>query len=113
MTPKGSRTRSSPARLHYAWIVALVTFAVPLITAGIRATPGILMVPLEREFGWVGASMAAYGADAIRTGLGDYGLAFWIAGGLCIVAGASFLTIGRRAFPRQPVVPPVAVAAPA
>jgi predicted MFS family arabinose efflux permease len=41
-----------PRRLHYAWIVALVTFVVLLVTAGIRATPGILIVPLESEFGW-------------------------------------------------------------
>jgi len=39
-------------RLHYAWIIAGVTFVVLLITAGIRATPGVLMVPLEAEFGW-------------------------------------------------------------
>ena len=39
-------------RFHYAWVVAAVTFLVLLITAGVRATPGILMVPLEEEFGW-------------------------------------------------------------
>ena len=44
----GTRAR----RLHYAWIVAAVTFVVLLVTAGIRATPGLLMVPLEAEFGW-------------------------------------------------------------
>jgi len=44
---------SSPRpRLHYAWVVALVTFGVLLVTAGIRATPGILIIPLESEFGW-------------------------------------------------------------
>ena len=54
-------------------------------------------------YGWIGAShqlgasMAAFGAGAIRTRLGDYQLAFWIAGGLCLLAGMSFLTIGRRA----------------
>jgi predicted MFS family arabinose efflux permease len=37
---------------HYAWIVALVTFVILLVTAGVRATPGVLMLPLEREFGW-------------------------------------------------------------
>jgi hypothetical protein len=42
--------------------------------------------------------MAAFGAGAIRTTLGDYQLAFWIAGLLCVVAGLSFLTIGRRSF---------------
>src|SRR6478752_6369301 len=46
-------TSSAPQRrAHYAWIVAAVTFLVLLITAGIRATPGVLMVPLEAEFGW-------------------------------------------------------------
>ena len=46
-------------RLHYAWIVALVTFLILLITAGIRATPGLLMVPLEAEFGWSRAVISA------------------------------------------------------
>jgi sugar phosphate permease len=46
-------------RLHYAWIVAFVTFTVLLITAGIRATPGLLMVPLETEFGWSRAAISA------------------------------------------------------
>ncbi|MEO8256540.1 MAG: MFS transporter [Acidobacteriota bacterium] len=55
-------------------------------------------------YGWIGAShqlgasMAAFGAGAIRTVAGDYRLAFWIAGVLCVLAGLSFLTIGRRAF---------------
>jgi len=55
-------------------------------------------------YGWIGAShqlgasMAAFGAGAIRTTLGDYQLAFWIAGLLCVAAGLSFLTIGRRSF---------------
>ena len=58
-------------------------------------------------YGWIGAShqlgasMAAFGAGAIRTFAGDYQLAFWIAGSLCLLAGASFLTIGRRAFPTR------------
>jgi sugar phosphate permease len=37
---------------HYAWIVLGITFLILLIGAGIRATPGVLMVPLEQEFGW-------------------------------------------------------------
>jgi hypothetical protein len=42
--------------------------------------------------------MAALGAGTIRTTLGDYQFAFWIAGLLCVAAGISFLTIGRRSF---------------
>src|ERR1051325_9608981 len=49
----------SGRRVHYAWIVAAVTFLVLLVTAGIRATPGVLMVPLESEFGWSRAAISA------------------------------------------------------
>jgi sugar phosphate permease len=54
-------------RLHYAWIVALVTFVVLLVTAGIRATPGVLMISLEGEFGWSRAAIS--GAVAINIAL--------------------------------------------
>jgi sugar phosphate permease len=39
-------------RVHYAWIVFGVTFVTLLAASGIRSTPGILIVPLEHEFGW-------------------------------------------------------------
>ena len=49
----------SRSKLHYAWIIAGVTFIVLLVTAGIRATPGVLMVPLETEFGWSRTAISA------------------------------------------------------
>jgi len=61
---------SSPARygrIHYAWIVAAVTFLILLATAGVRASPAILMVPLEHEFGWTRAAIS--GAIAINIAL--------------------------------------------
>lgn len=54
-------------KVHYAWIVAAVTFLVLLATAGIRATPGVLIVPLEQEFGWTRAAIS--GAIAINIAL--------------------------------------------
>jgi sugar phosphate permease len=51
--------RSAEGRIHYAWVIALVTFVVMLITAGVRATPGLFMVPLEAEFGWSRAVISA------------------------------------------------------
>ena len=45
--------------LHYAWVIAAVTFVVMLITSGVRATPGLFMVPLEAEFGWSRALISA------------------------------------------------------
>ena len=59
--------RGSSAKVHYAWIVAAVTFLILLATAGVRATPAILMVPLEREFGWTRAAIS--GAIAINIAL--------------------------------------------
>jgi MFS family permease len=50
--------RSRPARSHYAWVIAAVTFLILLVTAGVRATPSVLMVPLEAEFGWTRASIS-------------------------------------------------------
>jgi predicted MFS family arabinose efflux permease len=57
-------------RLHYGWVVAAVTFVVLMASAGIRATPGVLLVPLEREFGWTRATTSA----AVSLGLLLYGL---------------------------------------
>ena len=45
-------------RVHYAWVIAAVTFVLILITAGVRAAPGILIVPLEDEFGWSRATIS-------------------------------------------------------
>src|SRR5688572_26533208 len=53
--------------VHYAWVVAAVTFVVLLATAGVRATPGVLMVSLENEFGWSRAVIS--GAVAINIAL--------------------------------------------
>jgi len=44
--------RWSKGRFHYAWIAIAVAFMIMLVTAGIRATPSVMMVPLERDFGW-------------------------------------------------------------
>ena len=57
-------------RLHYAWIVAAVTFLVLLVTAAVRATPGVLMVPLSEEFGWSTAVISA----AIAINIALFGL---------------------------------------
>ena len=39
-------------RLHYAWIVAGLTFLALITSAGIGATRVVLVLPLEREFSW-------------------------------------------------------------
>jgi MFS family permease len=63
-------TRLAHRRIHYGWIVAAVTFLVLLSSAGVRATPSILIVPLEREFGWTRATISL----AVSINLILYGL---------------------------------------
>src|SRR5690606_33540097 len=50
-------TRTS--RLHYAWIVAGVSFVAILGAAGFRAVPSVFMNPLHAEFGWSHATVGA------------------------------------------------------
>jgi len=57
-------------KLHYAWVILAVTFVALLTAAAVRSTPGALMVPLEREFGWSRASISF----AISLSLLLYGL---------------------------------------
>ncbi|HEY4026663.1 MAG TPA: MFS transporter [Candidatus Dormibacteraeota bacterium] len=45
-------------RIHYAWVVFGVTFFTLLASAGIRSMPGVLIVPLEHEFGWSRAAIS-------------------------------------------------------
>jgi sugar phosphate permease len=56
--------------IHYAWVIAAVTFLVLIVTSGIRATPGVLMVPLETEFGWSRTAISA----AIAINIALFGL---------------------------------------
>lgn len=43
---------STRRRIHPAWMVAAVAFLALVGAAGFRAAPGVLMVPLQTEFGW-------------------------------------------------------------
>lgn len=56
---------------HYAWVVAAVTFAALVVTAGVRGAPGVLLKPLEAEFGWDRASVSlAVAVSLLAFGLG-------------------------------------------
>ncbi|HXA94303.1 MAG TPA: MFS transporter [Candidatus Dormibacteraeota bacterium] len=62
--------RIARGRLHYAWIIAGVTFLTLVSAAAIRATPGVLIVPLEQSFGWTRATISL----AVSVNLLLYGL---------------------------------------
>jgi predicted MFS family arabinose efflux permease len=62
--------RLTSTRRHYAWLIVLVTFVTLITTAGFRATPGVLIVPLQQEFGWSRGTISV----AISIGLVLFGL---------------------------------------
>src|SRR5262245_8267985 len=41
-----------PKKIHRAWSVAAVAFVAIIGAAGFRATPGVMITPLQEEFGW-------------------------------------------------------------
>src|SRR5262252_10584139 len=65
-------------RLHYAWVVFGVTFFTLLAAAGIRSTPGVLIVPLQQDFGWTRAEISvAVSINLLLFGLsGPFAAAF-------------------------------------
>src|SRR6516162_8040547 len=38
--------------IHYGWVIVGVTFLTTIVTAAAMSTPGVLIVPLQNEFGW-------------------------------------------------------------
>ena len=89
-------------RPHYAWVVVTVTFLVLLVTASVRAAPGILIIPLEREFGWDRATVSGAIAISILT----FGLGGPLSGALIgrygprkvILGGSVLIALGLGAF---------------
>jgi sugar phosphate permease len=95
-----------PTKLHYAWVVAAVTFIVLLLTAGVRAAPGILIVPLENEFHWARSTISfAVGVNLLLYGLigpfaaaliDRFGVRRTMAVALAVTAAAVALTPAMR-----------------
>lgn len=53
-----SGTRAHRWPVHYAWIVAGVTFLTLLAAAGGRAAPGVMLLPVGNEFQWSRATVS-------------------------------------------------------
>jgi MFS family permease len=71
-------TRLQRRGIHYGFVVAGVTFLTMLVTAGALGTPGVLLVPLEKEFGWDNADISsAFAMRLLLFGLlGPFAAAF-------------------------------------
>lgn len=61
---------NSPAKIHRAWWIAAITFATLIAAAAFRSTTGVMLEPLEAEFGWSRSTTAG----AVSLNLLFYGL---------------------------------------
>src|SRR5437588_8888311 len=86
-------------RIHYAWVIAAVTFIALMGAAGFRSTPGILIVPLEHEFGWNRAVISvAVSINLILFGLtGPFAAALMDRFGLRAVTVGALITVATGA----------------
>src|SRR3954453_14278350 len=108
--PMATRTPVTPGhrasgrrRIHPAWVVAAVAFVALLGAAGFRAAPGVLMVPLQDEFGWSRATLSlAVGVNLVLFGLtapfaaalmDRFGIRRVTASALLLIAAGSGLTV--------------------
>ena len=96
-----TRTTRRP-RLHWAWIVAAVSFVALLGAAGFRSVPGVMMNPLHHEFGWshgtvglaMSINMTLFGLTApFAAALMDrYGVRRIVAAALTLIATGAALS---------------------
>ncbi len=52
MAPTGLAAALARRNIHYGWVVVGATLLTTVVTAAAMSTPGVLIVPLEQEFGW-------------------------------------------------------------
>ncbi len=82
--------------IHYAWVVAFVTFLAALVAAGAVGSVGVMLIPLQLEFGWTqGEISSALGIRLALLGLiAPFAAALFIRFGLRPVMIASLALIG-------------------
>ena len=81
--------------IHYAWVIAAVTFIASLVAAGAVGSVGVMLLPLQMEFGWTQAEISsALGLRLALLGLvAPFAAALFIRFGLRPVIVASLLLI--------------------
>lgn len=77
--------RWAGSRFHYGWVVVGLVFLTLLASAGVRATPGVLIVPLQEAFGWDRATISI-----------SMSLSLFLFGFMGPFAGAAMQTLGVR-----------------
>ncbi|QDY90315.1 MFS transporter [Arthrobacter sp. UKPF54-2] len=94
--PRTTPRPSARRRVHPAWIVAAVAFLALVGAAGFRAAPGVLMVPLQNEFGWSTTVLsAAVSINLVLFGLtAPFAAALMERFGIRVVTSVALVLIG-------------------
>ena len=106
MTTANPETTRRP-RVHWAWVVAAVSFIAILGAAGFRSVPGVFMNPLHQDFGWthgtiglaMSVNMTLFGLTApFAAALMDrFGVRRVLAVALLLIAAGSALSMTMTA----------------
>ncbi|GBQ20828.1 sugar phosphate permease [Gluconacetobacter sacchari DSM 12717] len=99
------RTGLVSARVHIVLIVTVTFFAL-LVSAGLRATPGVLMMPLQLNFGWDRSTISFAAAIGIflyglvgpfaAALMMSFGIRRTMLAGLMLMAGSTFASLWMR-----------------
>ncbi len=97
----------APGRVHWAWVIAGVSFVALLGAAAFRSVPGVFMVPLHGEFGWshgtiglaMSVNMTLFGLTApCAAALMDrFGVRPVVCAALTLIAAGSALSVTMTA----------------
>ncbi len=89
--------------IHYGWAMVAATFVTMLATAAAMGMPGVLLLPLQREYGWATADVSGplalrlllYGLMAPFSAalLARYGLKRTVGAALCLIVGGLGLSM--------------------
>lgn len=82
--------RQKQKRFFYGWVVVAVTALTLLVSGGVRAAPGVFLLPLRADMGWSRASISF----AVSLGLVLFGLAGPLSGWLMDRFGPRWLMFG-------------------
>ncbi len=93
------------ARMHanYVWVIVGTVFLALLAAAGIRATPSVMILPLEHEFGWnrttvsfvISINIALYGliGPFSAAAMQRYGIRPLVLGAMALLSTGTLLSI--------------------
>lgn len=107
VTLAAADNRAPARRLHWAWVIAAVSFVAILAAAGFRSVPGVMMGPLHHEFGWshgvvglaMSVNMTLFGLTApFAAALMDrFGVRRVLSAALMLIAAGSALSVTMTA----------------